>query len=209
MMLTELDREIMDFADVLHEIATNITGKALYERLPPAQLWKKAEVPVTRLLKLTESLRDKMLTLKPEKKHSIEQRCNAITNPLESFKEIILRNAEPQESTKLALEQLRSVVLSGSDLLSLAKEIRNAISPAINEILKLREIYVAKDYISSVQVPDALKVRLTNLIEQVNALETAVMGLENALKRVKGRVVKLQKEAMRLRFSEDKSKEKI
>jgi len=208
MMLTELDRDIMDFADVLHEIATNITGKALYERLPPERLWEKAEAPVTRLIKLTESLREKMLTLKPERKHTIEQKCNIVANPLASFQEIIQRKtADPQETTKVALEQLRAAILSGSDLVNLAKEVRNDISPAINEILKLREVLVAKDYISSVQIPDSLKIRLTNLIEQVNSLETAVIGLENAVKRVKGRLALLQKEAMRLRFPEEKDKE--
>jgi len=208
MMLTELDRDIMDFADVLHEIAMNITGKALYERLPPERLWEKAEAPVTRLIKLTESLRDKMLTLKPERKYTIEQKCSIVANPLASFQEIIQRKtADPQETTKVALEQLRAAILSGSDLVNLAKEVRNDISPAINEILKLREILVAKDYISSVQIPDSLKIRLTNLIEQTNSLETAVIGLENAVKRVKGRLALLQKEAMRLRFPEERDKE--
>ncbi len=200
MSVEDYGRQLGEFERVLQDIATNIAGGAVFERLPPEELWAKAEGPVTRLRTLAEVFREGMLTLKPERTAAIEGRFEALSHPLSAFKTVLFqKTGDPLANTGLALEQLRKAVAGGSDLLALAKEIRETPSPAIRQILQMREVSESKDYLATVQAPQTLQTRLIILTRHMVALEAALNSLEGALNDVRQRLATLQEESRRFR----------
>lgn len=200
MIREDYSQQIDEFERVLQSVATEIAGRAVFERLPSKELWSKAEGHVTALKNLSEAFSETMLTLKPEKTAVIEQRLEAFSQPLNAFKEILFQEkAEAIANSKLALEQLRKAVAGGSDLLVLAKEIRDSPSQAIQAIIKLREMYDAKDYLAAVRAPATFRTRLNRLTRHVEALEAAMNNLGKALDEVKERLSTLQEESRKFR----------
>jgi len=196
MIREDYSQQIDEFERVLQSVATDIAGRAVFERLPPKELWSKAEGHVTTLKNLSEAFRETMLTLKPEKTPVIEQRLEAFSQPLNAFKEILFQEtAQVAANSRLALEQLRKAVAGGSDLLVLAKEIRDSPSQAIEAILKLREVYDAKEYLAAVRAPATFRTRLTKLTRHMETLEAAMKNLEKALDEVKERLSVVQEES--------------
>jgi len=193
-------QQIGEFENALEQVTAAIPRDAMFERMPPEELWSKAEAPVTHLKSLVESFKAYLLILKPEKAPTIEQLFEAMTQPLNAFEEALFqKSTDPMANTKAALEQLRKAIVGGYDFLILAKEIRKAPSPAIKEILRLKEVYGAKDYISSIQVPETLQMRLISLIKRVDALSTSLTNLEKALNSVKRNLHDLQEESQKFR----------
>ena len=193
-------QQIGEFENALEQVTSAIPRDAVFERIPPKELWSKAEAPVTHLKKLAESFKTSLLILKPERAPTIEQLFEALIQPLNAFEEALFqKSTDPLANTKAALEQLRKAMVGGYDFLILAKEIRKAPSPAIKEILKLKEVYGAKEYISSVPVPETLQIRLTNLIRRVEAMSTSLTNLEKALNSVKRNLHDLQEESLKFR----------
>lgn len=193
-------QQIGEFENALEQMTSAIPRDAVFERISPKELWSKAEAPVTHLKSLAESFKASLLILKPEKTPTIERLFEAMMQPLNAFEEALFqKSTDPMANTKAALEQLRKTMVGGYDFLILAKEIRKAPSPAIKEILKLKEVYGAKEYISSVQVPETLQIRLTSLIKRVGALSTSLTNLEKALDTVKENLRSLQEESLKFR----------
>jgi len=193
-------QQIGEFENALEQVTSAIPRDAVVEQIPPKELWSKAEASVTHLKSLAESFKAYLLILKPEKALTIEQLFEAMIQPLNAFEEALFqKSTDPMANTKAALEQLRKAMVGGYDFLILAKEIRKAPSPAIKEILKLKEVYGAKEYISSVPVPETLQIKLTSLIRRVEALSTSLTNLEKTLNIVKRNLHDLQEESLKFR----------
>jgi len=193
-------QQIGEFENALEQVTSAVPSDAMFERIPPKELRSKAEAPVTHLKSLAENFKVYLLILKPEKAPTIERLFEAMMQPLNAFEEALFqKSTDSLADTKAALEQLRKAIVGGYDFLILAKEIRKAPSPAIKEILRLKEVYGAKDYISSVQVPETLQIRLTGLIKRVEALSTSLTNLEKALNSVKRNLHDLQEESLKFR----------
>ena len=193
-------QQIVEFENALERVTSAVPRDVVFERISPKELWSKAEAPVTLLKSLAESFKESLLILKPEKTPTIEHLFEAMIQHLNAFKETLFQESnDPMANTKIALEQLRKAMVGGYDFLILAKEIRRSPSPAIREILKLREVYGAKEYISMVQVPEAFQIRLTRLIKRVEALSNSLNNLEKALNTVKENFHSLREESLKFR----------
>ena len=186
MIVEDFRRDIEEFENLLQKIATGITSGVIFERLPPAEIWDRSESSVTTLQNLAERVREAMLLLKPEKTSLIETRFKAVLDPLDAFKEALFQETEdPVGDARLGLEQLRRSVMEGSDLLKLAKDIEGNPSEVITEVLKLREVYGAKEYLSAIPVPELVHTRFSALNRHIHNLRSYMSSLEKGLEEVK------------------------
>jgi len=202
-------QRIAEFENALEQVAAAIPRDAIFERTPPKDSWTGLEAPIALLKKLAEALKASMLILKPEKTHTIERLFEGIIQPLNAFKETLFQeSADPIANSRLALEHLRKAMVGGYDFLVLAKEIRDNTSPAIEEILKLREIYGAKEYISTVPAPETLHMRMIGLVKRAEALDMSLTSLEKALDEVKVNLNKIREESLKFRSAPVKAPEK-
>ncbi|MFQ6094884.1 MAG: hypothetical protein ACE5NN_01960 [Candidatus Bathyarchaeia archaeon] len=189
-MITEnFRRDINEFENLLQKIATDITGGVIFERLPPNEIWNRSESSVTTLQNLAERIRETMLLLKPERTSTIEMRIKAVLDPLRVFKETLFKKTEdPVSNARLALEELRRSVMEGSDLVELAKDVERNPSEVITEVLKLREVYGAKEYLSAIPIPELVHTRFTALKRHIHNLRLYMSNLEKALGEVKAQL---------------------
>ena len=202
MSLEDYSRHINEFEGLLQKIATDITSGVIFERLPPTELWSKVEPLVTSFRNLAERITESMLILKPEKAATIERYFNATVAPLESFKNVLFQKSDdPLANSRIALEHLRKAMVKGSDLLQLAKSIKASPSEIIMKIIKFKEIYKTKDYISSIPVPEATYIRFVSLKKQIENLRFYMSGLERALEDLRVHLDAVQKEIARFRPS--------
>jgi len=193
-------QKINRFETTLGQVASAIPRDAIFERIKPEDLWSKAETPLTMLEDMAENFKESLLILKPEKAPEIERLFSAVNQPLTAFKETLFQETnDPATNTRTALEHLRKAMVGGYDFLILAKEIHEHPSAAIQEILKLKEVYEAKEYIATVQVPETIQTRLTHLNQRVEALSNSLSHLEKALDTVKENLNNLQEEALKFR----------
>ncbi len=200
MFRKDYGQQISRFETVLGQVSSAIPRDALFERVKPEDLWSKAKTPVTLLHELAENFKETLLVLKPEKAPEIKRLFVAVNQPLLAFKETLLQETtDPVANTRTALEHLRKAMVGGYDFLILAKEINEHPSPAIQEILKLKEVYQAKEYIATVQVPETFQTRLSGLNQRVEALSLSLLTLEKALNTVKENLNSLREEALKFR----------
>ncbi len=200
MAIEDYGLHIDELEELLRKISTNIIGDITSERLPPLELWGRAEASVASLRGAAESLRETMLILKPEIKPTIEKRYRALMQPLNNFRETLFQKSDnPLANSRLALEELRKALLEGSDFLKLAREIRKKPSETIMEILKLKEVSGAKEYLSTVPVPEVVYLRFAGLRKQMENLKLRVSDLERALEEVKTHIDKVQDEISKFR----------
>lgn len=193
-------QRINRFETTLGQVASAIPRDAIFERVKPEDLWSKAETHVTMLQDLAENFKETLSVLKPEKSPEIERLFAAVNQPLTAFKETLFQETtDPVANIRTALEHLRKAMVGGYDFLILAKEINEHPSPAIQEILKLKEVYDAKEYIATVQVPETIQTRLTGLNQRVEALSVSLSNLEKALDTVKENLDSLREEALKFR----------
>ena len=182
MLIADYGQSVSQFEELLQKITSSMTTGIVFERLPPSELWRRSEADVTSLQSLAERLRDLMLMLKPEKVPTVRKRTEALLKPLSSFREILFRGSEdPLSDSRLALEELRKAVMEGSGFLDLAKEVRKKPSEGITEVLKLKEVYDAKEYLSAIPVPEATYVRFEGLRQNIEKLKLSVSKLEQSL----------------------------
>lgn len=200
MISQDYSRQIDEFERVLQEFETAISVGTISEDLPPVDLWGKAEAPVALIKDLAGNFKEAMLIMKPEKTPVIEQLFEATIQPLNAFEEALFRETtDPLAKSRLAFVQLRKAMVASSDFLNLAKEIRDEPSPIIQEILKLREVYAAKEYLAAVQAPEAFQTRLHRLIEHIEALNASLNSLERALDEVKECLSSFREESLKIR----------
>jgi len=204
MIREEFSKLSKEFEETLQHLATDITAGVLFERLPPMDLWKKAEVSVTRLKDLTESCKDFMLILKPERAVTIEQKFGVVVQGLTNFREILFQNsAEPLANSRLAFEQLRGAVMDASDFLLLVRDVRDNPSPVIVEVLRLREVLEAGGTVVTIEAPESIQPMLERLARNIEGLRDALAVLERAVRDVRERMRVLQDDSVRFGSSSE------
>ena len=198
MIREDFSRLTKEFEETLQQLASDIAGGVLFERLAPMDLWKRAEASVTRLKDLAEDCKELMLILKPERAIVIEQRFSVFSQGLTNFREILFQtSAEPLANSRLALEQLRGAVADGSEFLLLAKEVNDNPSPLIDEVLRLREALESGGTVVTIEAPESVQPMLERLVRDIEALRSALGALERAVLDVKERVHVLQDDSVK------------
>jgi len=168
------------FEEALQKVEYDILSRTFSESLSPTELWDKTKDLIALIKDLTGIFRETMLIIKPEKTPIITQLFKAINEPLNAYEGFLLQKTNDNNSSQ-ALKQLRKAMLQSTDFLKLAKEIRDEPSLVIQEILKLRDVYEAKEYLASVQVPKAFQAKLNHLNEHIEMFSTSLTNLEKAL----------------------------
>ena len=181
-LIDDFNQSVSQLEELLQKITSDMTTGIVFERLQPSELWGRSETDVTSLRSLTEQLREFMLMLKPEKVPTIKKRTEALLQPLKNFREALYRGSEdPLSDSRLALEELRKAVVEGSNYLDLAKEVRRNPSESITEVLRLKDVYDAKEYLSAIPVPEATYVIFEGLEQNIKKLKLSVSRLEQSL----------------------------
>jgi hypothetical protein len=208
-LIDDFSQSVSRFEELLQKISSSMTTGVVFEKLPPTELWERSETDVTSAESLAEQLKGLMLTLKPEKVPTIKEQTEALLQPLNSFREILHRGSEdPLAGSRLALEELRKAVVEGSKFLDLAKEVRKKPSESISEVLKLKEVYDAKEYLSAIPVPEATYVRFEGLRKNIKRLELSISNLEQSLGELRDDLDSVVEETMKFRHLSIEESEK-
>ena len=198
MMREDFRRLAKEFEETLQQLASDVAGGALFERLAPMDLWKRSEASITRLKDLAEDCKELMLILKPEEAIVIEQRVSVFSQGLTNFREILFQNsAEPLANSRLAFEQLRGAVVDGSEFVLLVKEVRDNPSPLIDEVLRLREALESGGRMVTIEAPESVQPMLERIVRDIEALRIALVTLERAVLDIKERVRALQDDSVK------------
>jgi len=206
-VIQDYDLKISQFEDLLQRITADTTSSVVFEKMTPSEVWKQSQRDVTSLRELAKELKDFMLILKPERAPTIKKHIEALLKPLINFEEILLQKPEgsPADS-RLALDELRKAVMEGSNFLELAKEIRDNPSESIATLLKLKEVYDAKEYLSAISVPEATYVRFEGLKKEIKNLRLSIINMERALEELKHSLNAVASEVSKFRpLSEEKT----
>ena len=181
---------IEKYEEALQKVEDDILSRAFSKSLPPTELLGKTKDLIALIKDLTRNFRETMLIIKPEKTPIITQLFNDIIKPLNTYEEFLLQKTNDNSSQ--ALKQLGKAMLQSTNFLKLAKQIRDEPSPSIQKILKLREVYEAKEYLASVQMPKAFQAKLNHLNENIEMFSTSLTNLEKALNVMKTYLRNLQ-----------------
>ena len=185
-MIEDYNLKISQFEELLQRITSDITSNVVLEKLAPSEIWERSQRNVTLLRDLAKQLRDFMLLLKPERAPTIKRRVEALLKPLSIFEDILLRKSEGSpDDSRLALDELRRAAVEGANFLELVKEIRDNPSESIATILRLKEVYDAKEYLSAISIPEATYVRFEGLKKEIKNLRLSIASIERALEDLK------------------------
>jgi len=185
-VIEDYNLKISQFEELLQRITSDITSNVVLEKLAPSEIWERSQRNVTLLRDLAKQLRDFMLLLKPERAPTIKRRVEALLKPLSIFEDILLRKSEGSpDDSRLALDELRRAAVEGANFLELVKEIRDNPSESIATILRLKEVYDAKEYLSAISIPEATYVRFEGLKKEIKNLRLSIASIERALEDLK------------------------
>lgn len=202
-MIKDLESKVSYLEDLLQRVASNILANVLYEKASPADLWADSAEVINAIRKVAEEIKEGMLILKPEKAPSIKRVFKAFTQPINMFEEILRKPAKPpHESSRQALEQLRKAVTGSQEFIKMAKDIAKNPSQHILEILRLKEVYEAKEYLSKVSVPDAIFARLEFLNKNMEILKSRISKFEQAIQELLKQIDKVQEEILKFQRSQ-------
>ncbi len=184
--MEDFKRKIEEFDDLLQEIASHITSGVLFEGTRPSEVRSKSEDLVNSLQRSIESIMEDMLTLKPERTATIKRTYRKLQTSLNSFKKTLLEDIdEEREDISSAIKHLREFVEEAKEFLKIAREVEADPSRGIMEILKMREICEAKEYISAVPIPELIHARLTLLKKRSENLKLQISSLQESLENIK------------------------
>lgn len=194
-MIKDLESKIIRLEDLLQKISGEILANVLYEKFSPGELLAKSEDDINAMRKLADEMKDYMLLLKPERASSIRRSYREFMQPINSFLEILKKQAEPHQNlSKQALDYLRRAVTVGQDFIELSRDIIRAPSKTILEILRLKEICEAKDYISRVSIPEAVYVRLEYFRKSMESLKTSLSRLDQSIQELRRQISRIEEE---------------
>jgi len=200
MLLTikDLESKINYLESLLEGVSSNILANISYERASPEDLWSKSETDINAIRRTAEEIRDIMLLLKPEKAPSIRRAFKGFIQPINIFIEILRKPSEQvQDASKQALDHLRRAVAESQEFINAAKDVVKNPSESILEILKLKEIYETKEYISKVSVPETVFARLEHFKRGMETLKLRILNLEQVVQELLKQMDKLQEEISR------------
>jgi len=208
-VIEDYNLKISRFEELLQKITSDMASNVVLEKLAPSEIWERSQRDVTLLRDLAEELKDFMLLLKPERASTIKRRVEDLLRPLGIFEDVLLRKSEgsPADS-RLALVELRRAAVEGTNLLELAKEIRDNPSEGIATLLRLKEVYDAKEYLSAISIPEATYVRFEGLKKEIKSLRLSIASIERALENLKHSLDGVAAEISKFRpLSEGKTRE--
>jgi len=201
-MIRDLESKIVYLEDLLQRVASEILANVLYEKTSPSNLWANSAEIINAIRKVSEEIKEGMLILKPDRAPSIKRAFRAFVQPINMFEETLKKPTEsPYSSSKQALEQLRKAVTGSQEFIEMAKEVAKNPSKYILEILKLKEVYEAKEYISKVSVPDAVFARLEFLNKNMEILKHRISNLEQAVQELLRQIDRVQEEISKFQRS--------
>jgi hypothetical protein len=200
-LIEDFTAKMNGFEELLQKVTADTASSIVSEHLSQTEIKKRSADDVASLRSLAEQLKPPMLVLKPESASTIEKRATAMLQSLDNFKEILARKPEDLSNSKLALEELRRAVAEGSSFLDLAKEIKKNPSEIIATILKLKEIYDAKEYLSAIPVPEVVHVRFTSLKKDIEKLRLSISSLERSVAELRGSLDHIMEELAKFRPS--------
>ncbi|MCD6469665.1 hypothetical protein J7L29_02570 [Candidatus Bathyarchaeota archaeon] len=201
-MIRDLESKIVYLEDLLQRVASEILANVLYEKTSPSDLWANSAEIINAIRKVSEEIKEGMLILKPDRAPSIKRAFRAFAQPINMFEETLKKPTEsPYSSSKQALEQLRKAVTGSQEFIEMAKEVAKNPSRYILEILKLKEVYEAKEYISKVSVPDAVFARLEFLNKNMEILKHRISNLEQAVQELLRQIDRVQEEISKFQRS--------
>lgn len=205
LIIKELESKTVYLEDLLQRISGEILANVLYEKASPEELLAKSEDEVNAARKAAEEMRDYMLLLKPEKASSIRRAYREFMQPINSFLEVLKKQAEPRQNlSKQALDYLRKAVTEGQDFIELSRDIIKSPSETILEILRLKEICEAKDYISRVSIPEAVYARLEYFRKSMETLKINLSRLEQSIQELLIQIGRVEEEISR--FQQQRSR---
>jgi DNA repair ATPase RecN len=178
LVIRDLEFRISHLEGLIQEISSEILANVLYEKAPPSKLLADSEGKVGIIKKTAEDIKDTILLLKPERTPSIRRAFRDFIQPINSFIEILKNPEQTQNATRQALDLLRKAVAQSQDFISLSRDIAKNPSKIILEVMRLKEVSEAKDYLSKVSVPEAVYTRLEHLRERLEALRSRILNLE-------------------------------
>jgi len=144
----ELNNQIESFEKLAQKVTLEIIDNTVFQKASLSEVRGKAEASINELKDLAYRMKENMLTLKPEKHLTIEKVYRSVVEPLDDFGETISKETGEASIPREALEKLRRAVINGSELILLAKNIVADPSRSLTEIMRLKEIAEAKEYIS-------------------------------------------------------------
>lgn len=179
-LIRDLESKISHLEEILQNISVKILANIFYEDAPPARLLADSENYISALRETAEEAKSIMLLLKPERTPSIKRAFREFTQPIDAFIRTLREAEATRGSSKPSLEHLKAAIKQGQDFVGLAKEIAKNPSMCIAEILRLKEISEAKDYILRVNVPEAIYIRLEHLKKSLESLKAHILSLDES-----------------------------
>lgn len=194
-MLDRFSDRIEDLEAVVREIAIDITTGTLMERLPPRSIWERAGERVTMVGELLKELKEYLTIMKPEKVPTIQRHVVRISERLDLFKETLEGEAaDPMDSSRKALEELRQALVEISDFLSLCKEVKATPSPVISRILTMKGAGVS-------EVPAETWSKMVILSDLVKSTQAAYEDVAELTARMESQLNAIRSEYESLMFS--------
>ncbi|MEM1606577.1 MAG: hypothetical protein QXW55_00010 [Candidatus Bathyarchaeia archaeon] len=195
MVIRDLESRVIYLEDLLQKISGEILANVLYEKAPPEELLAKSEGDVNAVKKVAEEMKDYMILLKPERTPSIRRAYREFMQPINSFLEVLRKQSEPRQNlSRQALDYLRKAVSEGQAFIKLSRDIVKSPSEIILEILRLKEIYEAKDYISKVSIPEAVYARLEYFKKSIESLKFSLSRLEQSIQELLRQIGRVEEE---------------
>ena len=195
----ELNNQIESFEKLAQKVTLEIIDNTVFQKASLSEVRGKAEASINELKDLAYRMKENMLTLKPEKHLTIEKVYRSVVEPLDDFGETISKETGEASIPREALEKLRRAVINGSELILLAKNIVADPSRSLTEIMRLKEIAEAKEYISMVSAPEALLTRIRSVLEEVEDLESAISILQSRLEGIRIKVDRIKDSLKKIR----------
>lgn len=196
-MIKDLESKISHLEGLLESISKNILANVVYEEAPASKLLADSEDYINKLRKIGEEVKDIMLILKPERAPSIEKTFNEFVKLIDGYIESLKTSEKTQGPQKISLECLRKIIVQCQGLIDLAKDVVRAPSKSISEVLRLKEISNAKDYISRIHMPEAVNMRLEYFKRSLENFKALVLSLEQSAKELLKYVERLEDEISR------------
>lgn len=194
LLVKDLESKISHLENLLESISRNILANVFYEEASPSKLLSDSEDYINNVKRTTEEIKDLILILKPERAPSIKRTFREFIQPINSFVNALKEAEQTQSTPKISLEYLRKALAQSQEFINLAKEVAKDPSKSIAEILRLKEISDAKNYISRVYVPEAVHMRLEYFKRNMESFKTHVLNLEQSAKELLKHISRLEEE---------------
>lgn len=199
MVIEDLKNLLEEFEKV-QNTSLEIAKKVILGNISPRDMWWRVEPSLIQLRNLSDNIKDMLLTLNPEKHLTVEKAHKRISESLQSFKEYLQQEGKDRKyDPNLAFDCLKNLLKTGTEFSVLAEEILNNPSKGIAEAIRLKELSVAKTYISTVSAPKAFVARIKLVLDQTEKIESSIESLKSELDDIKANLDRIRDELTKIR----------